>query len=161
MVSGLSRISVPADLVMAIIGALLIITGVVLRYAPQSAGTKTTVGIKDAVVLGVVQAFSIFPGLSRSGLTVSALLFRGVKVNYALKLSFLMSIPVVLAAEVGLVLMNKISFDLLALGGILTAFLFGILTIGTLMRIATRIAFWKFCLFLGGLSLLPLLITSL
>jgi undecaprenyl-diphosphatase len=161
MILSLSQISVPAGLMMAIIGVFLIITGVVQKYAPRSSGTKTAVGIKDAFLLGVVQAFSVFPGLSRSGLTVSVLLFRGYDVKYAMRISFLMSIPVVLAAEVGLGLINGISFDLLAVGGILTAFLFGILTIGTLIRIAAKIVFWKFCLFLGGLSLLPLLIERL
>jgi undecaprenyl-diphosphatase len=75
-----------------------------------------------------------------------------------MRISFLMSIPVVLAAEVGLGLINGFTFDLSAIGGVLAAFLFGILTIGATLRVATRIHFWKFCLGLGGLSLLPLLI---
>ncbi len=158
---GLSQEVIPAGLVTAIIGVFLIITGVVLKYAPRFQGTKTTPGIKDAIVLGVVQAFSVFPGLSRSGLTVAGLLFRGYDARQALRISFLMSIPVVLAAEVGLVLINGVSFNLLAMSGIVTAFLFGLLTIGVLLRIAARIHFWKFCLVLGGLSLLPLLIGGL
>lgn len=158
MVFGLSQQAIPAGLVMAIIGVLLIVTGVVQKYAPRSSGTKTTTGIKDAILLGVVQAFSVFPGLSRSGLTVSVLLFRGYEAKSAIRLSFLMSIPVILAAEVGLNLFYGVSFDLSAMIGIVTAFVFGILTIGALLRIANRIQFWQFCLVLGGLSLLPLLI---
>ncbi len=157
----LSQEATSSGLVIAIIGVFLIITGVVQKYAPRFSGTKTTAGIKDAVLLGVVQAFSVFPGLSRSGLTVSALLFRGYEVKHAIRMSFLMSIPVVLAAEIGLSLINGISFDLLTASAIVTAFFFGILTIGIMLRIATRIHFWKFCLFLGALSLLPLLIESL
>ena len=158
---GLSQEVVPAGLVMAIIGVFLIITGLVQRYAPRASGTKTVVGIKDAILVGVIQAFSVFPGLSRSGLTVSVLLFRGYEVKHAIRMSFLMSIPVILAAEVGLSLINGVSFDLSAASGILAAFLFGILTIGALLRVATRIHFWRFCLFLGGLSLLPLLVERL
>jgi undecaprenyl-diphosphatase len=150
-----------SGLVMAIIGILLIITGFVQKYAPRSLGTKTKAGLKDAIVLGVVQAFSVFPGLSRSGLTVSALLFRGYDVKHALRITFLMGIPVILAADIGLRLFYGVSFDLSAVSGLVTAFLFGILTIGVLLRIATRLHFWKFCFFLGGLSLLPLLIESL
>lgn len=161
MVFVLRQEAIPAGLVMAVVGVFLIITGVVQKYAPRSSGTRTAVGIKDAFLLGVVQAFSVFPGLSRSGLTVSVLLFRRYDVKYAMRISFLMSIPVVLAAEVGLGLMNGVSFDLPVLSGIAAAGLFGILTIGALLRIAARIPFWKFCLGLGGLSLLPLLVEML
>ena len=161
MVFGLSQKAIPTGLVMAIIGVLLIITGVVQKYARRSSETKATIGIKDALVLGVVQAFSILPGLSRSGLTMSALLLRGYDAKAAIRLSFLMSIPVVLAAEVGLGLINGVSFALPVLSGIVAAFVLGILTISILLRIATRIHFWQFCLFLGGLSLLPLLIGGL
>jgi undecaprenyl-diphosphatase len=161
MVFGLSQRAIPTGLVMAIIGVLLIITGVVQKYAPRSSETKATISIKDTIVLGVVQAFSVFPGLSRSGLTVSALLFRGYDAKAAIRLSFLMSIPAVLAAEVGLGLINGVSFALPSVSGIVTAFVLGILTIGALLRIATKIHFWQFCLFLGGLSLLPLLIEGL
>ncbi len=161
MVFGLSQEAVPAGLVMAIIGVFLITTGVVQKYALRSLGTKTTTGIKDAIALGVVQAFSVFPGLSRSGLTVSVLLFRGYDIKYAMRISFLMSIPVVLAAEVGLGLIGGVTFDLPSVSGIVTAFFFGLLTIDALMRIAHRIQFWKFCIFLGGLSLLPLLLERL
>ena len=75
----------------------------------------------------------MFPGLSRSGLTVSMLLFRGYETGYDIRLSFLMSIPVILVAEVGMGLIGGVSFNLLALGGVVTAFLFGIMTIGILM----------------------------
>ena len=161
MLLGLSQQAIPAGLVMAIIGAFLIVTGVLQKYAPRFSGKKTSVGIKDAILLGIIQAFSALPGLSRSGLTVSTLLFRGYEAKYAIRMSFLMSIPVVLAAEVGLGLIDGVTFDLPSLGGIVAAFFFGLLTIGALLRIANRVQFWKFCFFLGGLSFLPLLIENL
>jgi len=161
LVFSLDERELPAGTVMAIIGAFLITTGLVQRYTRRSRGQRTKPGIRDAVLLGVVQSFSAFPGLSRSGLTLSAFLFRGFDVKQAIRLSFLMSIPVVLGAEIGLVLLDKVTYDLMAIGGVITAFVFGILTIGILLRIARRIAFWKFCLFLGVLSLLPLLIERL
>lgn len=161
MIFGLSERAIPADLFMAIIGGFLIITGMVQKYAPRPSGLKTTPGIGDTVLLGVVQAFSVFPGLSRSGLTVSTLLFRGYDAKKALRISFLMSIPVVLAAEIGLGLIGGVSFDLVAISAVLAAFLFGILTIDALLRVATKMRFWKLCVLLGGLSLLPLLIARL
>lgn len=161
MLIGLSQEAIPAGLVMAIIGVFLIVTGLLQKYAPRLSGTKTRVSIKDAILLGVVQGFSALPGLSRSGLTVSTLLFRRYEAKYAIRISFLMSIPVVLAAEIGLVVIDGATFDLPSLVGILAAFSFGILTIGALLRIARRIQFWKFCLVLGVLSFLPLLIEIL
>ena len=145
---------VPGNIVMAVIGGFLIITGLVQRYAPRFSGTRETTSIKDAVIVGVVQAFAAFPGLSRSGLTVSTLLFRGYDPQRAIRISFLMSIPVVLAAQVGLVLIDGMSFDVAAITGLVAAFVFGILTIGALVKLATRIRFWKFCIALGALSLL-------
>ena len=72
-----------------------------------------------------------------------------------------MSIPVVLAAGVGLNIVGGVSFDLPFVIGLVVAFLFGLLTIGALVRIAAKIHFWKFCIILGVLSLLPLLIERL
>jgi undecaprenyl-diphosphatase len=158
---GLEQEEVPAGIVMAVIGGFLIITGLVQRYAPRFSGTKETTSIKDAVIVGVVQAFAAFPGLSRSGLTISALLFRGYDPQRAIKISFLMSIPVVLAAEIGLGLIDGASFDVAAICGLAAAFVFGILTIGALIKLAARVRFWKFCIVLGILSLLPLLIERL
>lgn len=158
---GLVQRVAPTGLLTAIIGIFLIITGLVQKYAPSHSGTKTVAGIKDAILLGVIQGFSVLPGLSRSGLTVSALLFRGYHAEYAIRVSFLMSIPVVLVGVIGLNLIGGVSYDLASLGGIVSAFVFGILTIGALLKLAGRIRFWTFCLFLGLLSLLPFLIERL
>jgi undecaprenyl-diphosphatase len=150
-----------ASIAMAVIGIFLIVTGLLQKYAARVSGNKTRVGVKDAILLGVVQAFSVLPGLSRSGLTVSALLFRGCEAKYAIRLSFLMSIPVLLAAVVGLGVIGGVDFSPAYLGSTAAAFLFGILTVGALLKIANRIQFWKFCFILGGLSFLPLVIENL
>ena len=75
----LSQESVPAGAVMAVIGAFLIVTGLVQRLAQArgGSGSRTSPLRRDAVLTGVVQGLAAFPGLSRSGLTVSALLLRG------------------------------------------------------------------------------------
>ncbi len=66
-----------------------------------------------------------------------------------------------MAAEVGPGLIDGVTFDLSSVSGIVTAFFFGLLTIAALLRVAHRIQFWKFCISLGGLSLLLLLLESL
>ncbi len=148
-----------SGILMAAIGFLLIITGAVQRIAHRrTAGTKRTPGLRDSVLLGVVQAFAVFPGLSRSGLTVSALLFRSYAPDSAIRLSFLMSIPVILAGGVGIALLEDVDLGLMAASSVFAAFVFGLLTIGALLRIARRVAFWKFCILLGALSFIPLIV---
>lgn len=54
--------------------------------------------IRDAIFLGLVQAVAIIPGISRSGITISLLLFLNMDKESAFKFSFLASIPVILGA---------------------------------------------------------------
>ena len=156
----LSEESVPAALATAVIGGLLIITGLVQKYALKSVGSKTITTAKDAILVGLVQGLSVLPGFSRSGLTVSTLLFRGYHAKRALRFSFLMSIPIMLGMVVVLGIIEQVYFNLPILIGMVTALIFGWLTIGALLRVAERIPFWIFCLILGGLSLLPLIIET-
>lgn len=160
---GLADRMIRADVISAVIGALLVATGIIQRQARRRlAPGGGTVGVRDGVLLGVVQAFAVFPGLSRSGLTVSALLFRGYRAERAVRLSFLMGIPVVLVAGVGVnVFMSGAAFEAASLAGLGTAFVLGLATIGAMLKLAARVQFWKFCLVLGVLSFVPLLLVVL
>lgn len=78
-----------------VIGAALIITGFLLFFADRlSRGSKTakTITVKDALIIGVTQALATIPGLSRSGTTITAGMFCGLKREYAVKFSFLISL---------------------------------------------------------------------
>jgi undecaprenyl-diphosphatase len=52
----------------------------------------------DALIVGVMQILAVFPGASRSGITISGGLFRGFDRPSAARFAFLMSVPVMLAA---------------------------------------------------------------
>ena len=67
------------------------------RVATQLRGERE-LSMKDAIVVGVVQVFSLIPGVSRSGATISAGLLRGLDRVTATRLSFFLSIPALLAA---------------------------------------------------------------
>ena len=56
------------------------------------------VGWRDAVIVGLAQALALIPGTSRSGITITAALFLGLERQSAARFSFLLSIPVILAA---------------------------------------------------------------
>jgi undecaprenyl-diphosphatase len=67
------------------------------RVARQDRSEKG-ITLTDAIVIGVVQCVSLIPGVSRSGATISAGLFRGLDRVAATRLSFFLSIPALLAA---------------------------------------------------------------
>jgi undecaprenyl-diphosphatase len=73
------------------------------RYASKRMAARTALGEekvtwKDTVLIGVAQCIALIPGVSRSGATISAGLFRGFDRVVATKLSFFLAIPALLAA---------------------------------------------------------------
>jgi Uncharacterized bacitracin resistance protein len=100
------------------LGLEFIFTGLVLYYAERirtrNKGLKeTTYG--DAAVIGVAQGIAILPAVSRSGLTLAGALMRGLNREFAIKFSFLMSIPAILLGAL------KDGYDLVQEGGISSA----------------------------------------
>ena len=136
------------------VGFLLIITGA-MQLKASSAGYKKEYHLnsKDAIILGIVQGFSALPGLSRSGLTISTFLFRNFNETTALRLSFIMSLPIVLA---GNILLNFRSFVFVKelILGVLVAFIVGLLSIHLFMRISEKVRFGFFAISFGTLVIL-------
>ncbi len=85
-----------------IVGAALLITAVLMATAHFIASSdrklRDCATVKDALIIGITQAFATLPGLSRSGSTTAAALSCGLKKEYATQYSFVMSIPAVAAA---------------------------------------------------------------
>ena len=82
-------------------GICLLITGAALYLSEKlPEGTKTAKNLtyKNALIIGAAQACAAFPGISRSGSTICASLAVGMKRTFAVKYSFIMSIPVILGA---------------------------------------------------------------
>jgi undecaprenyl-diphosphatase len=83
------------------LGVAFILTGLVLWFADKARNRKKdekTATFKDAAFIGTAQAIAILPALSRSGMTISAALATGMSRDFALKFSFLLSIPTILGA---------------------------------------------------------------
>jgi undecaprenyl-diphosphatase len=141
----------------ALIGGLLVVTGVVQRVADERAGgVKTDPDALDAVLVGILQGLAILPGVSRSGTTVSALLLRGHEGVETLRLSFLLSIPAALGAgalvfaDTGLPGITPAAAGI-ALG---VSAVVGYLTVGALVALVERVAFWGVCVGFGTLAIL-------
>lgn len=86
-----------------LVSCALIITGFILFFSDRLArGHKNakTATVLDALIVGAGQAVAIIPGISRSGTTISIGIMRGFDRTFAVRFSFLMSIPAVLGATV-------------------------------------------------------------
>ncbi len=84
-----------------IVGVMLLMTGILLFFSDRAGkGRKTerSASIVDVLVVGIAQAIGTVPGISRSGSTISAGMFRGFDRQFAVRFSFLMSLPAVLGA---------------------------------------------------------------
>jgi undecaprenyl-diphosphatase len=77
----------------------LIVTGMMLIFTRKFMDAKRDyISLKDAVMLGFAQAAAIIPGISRSGITISTLLFRRIDRQTSFKFSFIASIPAIFSA---------------------------------------------------------------
>lgn len=86
-----------------VIGVLLIINALILFISDRIAkGVKRISDLMphNALFIGLFQLFAIFPGISRSGMTITGGLVNGLKRENAVKFSFIMSIPAILGANV-------------------------------------------------------------
>lgn len=136
---------------MAAVGILMLATGAVLIKS-KSSGTRTRDNVRwpDAVLTGIAQGLAALPGLSRSGLTISALLWRGVDRREALTLSFILSIPASLGAGLYAALSAGYYASPEAAVALAVSALTGFVTIRALMSVAQRLNFGWFVLILGA-----------
>jgi undecaprenyl-diphosphatase len=146
----------PGVTVTILVGALLVVTGMVLRAAKDRRGDREVdaTTFTDWAILGLAQGLAALPGISRSGMTVSALLVRGMDARESLRLSFLMSIPVTIAVVAYEVVSGNISsLGMPVVGaGVVGSFVLGYLTIEGLMTMSHRVRWDLFCIALGGLA---------
>ena len=148
------------------IGAALLLTGCVLFVSDKMApGTRTerNMRFRDALTIGLCQCVATIPGLSRSGATITAGIATGLDRTFAMKYSFLLSLPAVLGA-------NLLSF-IKAIGeesieaslipayllGMLAAMLSGIAAISLMKLIAKKSKFGWFAYYCWGAGLLTII----
>jgi len=84
------------------VGAALLFTGCMLFFCDRvKKGRKSekSATLLDALIVGVAQAVATCPGVSRSGMTITTGCFRGFERAFAVRYSFLMSIPAILGAN--------------------------------------------------------------
>ena len=125
---------------MGAVGLLMVVTGVSqLRRARPDARGHADLTAVDALAAGVAQGLAALPGLSRSGLTIAALLGRRVERGEALALSYLMSIPASLGAGVLALAGGDVASTWAALAAAVVACGVGLVTIRALLAFAQRV----------------------
>lgn len=150
-----------------LVGCLLIVTGFVLvltRFLPQG---RRPVGVRGALLMGIAQAFALWPGLSRSGMTLAAARAGKIDAEKSAEFSFLMSAPLIVGGlllevvkglagspEPGAV--REISWLAVLSGAALSAVV-GYFSLKVLLRVLRSASFWLFgfyCLAAGLLTVI-------
>ena len=149
-----------------LIGVTLIVFGLIMAYADRigrKARDLRTLDARDGAVIGIAQALALVPGVSRSGATITAGLFRGLDRAAAARYSFLLSIPAVVLSGL---------FELRKIGGAgqpgagaavvatLLAFVVGYASIAFLLRYLARHSLVAFTVYRVALGALVLALTA-
>jgi len=137
-----------------LVGAMLIVTGVVLWSSDRGRRgkrNKSDLRIGDALSIGLMQAFAILPGISRSGFTISAGLRRRIDRPLAARYSFLLSIPAIAGAGfIDLIEVVKTRPELpwsAFIAGTVTAFVTGLMAIRLVMVMVSAGRFRYFAVY--------------
>ncbi|RQD75409.1 MAG: undecaprenyl-diphosphate phosphatase [Candidatus Syntrophonatronum acetioxidans] len=125
-----------------IVGFMLLLTGSLLWIINWKVPGKKKAGkmtFWDALFIGLFQGLAIIPGISRSGATISAALFKDLNRETAVRYSFILALPAILGASLmefrKLILgVNESEFILYLVAGAVLAFLSGVLAIRTFIR---------------------------
>jgi undecaprenyl-diphosphatase len=86
-----------------LVASTLSIGAILLFYSDKISSKNVNIGqitLKSGLLIGLAQAFAIIPGVSRSGITITAALFLGMNRTSAAKFSFLLSTPIILGAGI-------------------------------------------------------------
>lgn len=136
---------------------------VVELYSKKRLIKEREFSFKHAIAIGVAQGLAIFPGISRSGATISAGLLSGAGREKSAKFSFLASVPIIVASlilEIVKIVVEgkKISVNPLGLiVSFLFAFVIGIATIKIMMKVTQRTNFKWFSLYLILMAIISLI----
>lgn len=149
------------------LGIGFFVTSILLIISHLSIKTShyyTPLTYKNSILMGLGQALAIFPGLSRSGTTLTLGLISGVQKNEALDFSFLMSIPIILGGLIYELIKSDVfstpfsSAEILPLlCAFLTAFLTGLFSIKFMQKLVSKLKLWYFAPYLIVLGVLVII----
>ncbi len=151
------------------IGFAFILTGILLAVSDRfrnGSKTERNATVLDALVVGIGQAIAVVPGLSRSGTSITAGLSRGFDREFAVRFSFLMSIPAILGANL-LSLIDAVGAGIdwslmpVYLVGMVVAGVSGYASIRLLKYIANKGRFGGFAYYCWGAGIVTLILSMI
>jgi undecaprenyl-diphosphatase len=134
-----------------LLGAVLMI--VADRYAQKepSAQTVDQITYRQALSVGLIQCFSLWPGFSRSGATISGGVLMGMSHRAAADFTFIMAVPIMAGASLLSLIKNWEYFSIDALpffiAGFISAFIFALLSIKFFLKLIDRIKLVPFAIY--------------
>lgn len=146
-----------------LIAGNLVITGAILWWTDTIGPRSRDLGQLSpvvAIVIGAAQGIALLPGLSRSGLTIAAALFMGLKRRWAAEFSFFVAIPTILAASVVQLILVLSSGDAVVVApaafavGFITAAIIGTGSLMAVLWLLYRARFRIFSYYVWALALL-------
>ncbi len=152
---------------MYFVAAALLVTGCLLfasDRARKGRKTEKSATMVDVLLVGVAQAIATCPGISRSGTTITAGCFRGFDRKFAVRFSFLLSIPAILGANI-LSLKDAVEAGIIwadvpvYLVGVVVSAVVGYACIRLLKMIADRGKFGAFAYYCWAVGVLTLILT--
>ena len=137
-----------------VIGWMTFIFGILLfisdRFKLQN-NIKQNFGIKSAMIIGIFQILSLIPGVSRSGITISAARLLCFKRYDAAKISFLLSIPTLGAVSIfglkNIFFSSNLNYSILNIASILLSFIFSYITIKYFLKYIKKFSLKLFVIY--------------
>lgn len=137
------------NLQMAVIAVALIVMGIILYIADKKSKSEVKyedISLKQSILVGISQAIAAaFPGVSRSGITMTVARMLKIDRESAAKFSFMLAAPITAAAV--LVDLSAFTFDLAFVLGVLSSFLVGIFVIKFLLEYLRKGSFKVFAIY--------------
>ena len=140
-----------------LVGAMLVITGLLLYLADKAIDTTKKITYTNAVVIGIAQAIAMLPGISRSGATISTSVLLGNDKAKAARFSFLMVIPLILGKIAkdlinGDIIFENQSFTTLSVG-FLASFISGLFACTWMISLVkkSKLSYFAIYCFIVGL----------
>ena len=146
-----------------LVGAMLMVTGLLLILADRAHNTSKNVSVKTAFMVGVAQAIAMIPGISRSGATISTAVLLGIDKTKAARFSFLMVIPLIFGKIFKDIFSGELSYEntqitSLAIGFIV-AFVSGLLACTWMIRLVKNSQLKYFAYYCAVVGIIAILST--
>lgn len=148
-----------------LVGAMLIITAILLFLADKAKNTNKDVSFKNAFIIGISQAIAMLPGISRSGATISTSVLLGNDKTKAARFSFLMVVPLIFGKMAKDILGGELSFEsqnITALSvGFIAAFVAGLFACTWMIAIVKKSKLSYFAIYCAIVGLIAIVFSLL